>query len=324
MKKILFVGTRDLAHSSAGGYHRIAYMKGSRRVVSVLDSSAKNFLLFRKILAKLGCIWIYTVLRLLRPYFDVTHCFMADLMKRPLKKSKKHKLVLTVHLDVKKRKKRKKEYMELLLGADKVVALSTQQTNELKQLGVNAVFIPHGFNTPVFKQVDKIIDSLDTTKVNIIMTGKQSRDNELALRIMKATENTTDIRFHLVGSHNNLKEGVSGLKHVTVYPRLSDDEYFTLLSNCDYSFMPLTFATANNAVLESQFMGIQGIYPDISGISDYAAPEPMNIFYKSSEDLLEIMNRLQKHAPDSRLKEYAARFSWDNVYKELNSLYESL
>ena len=73
-----------------------------------------------------------------------------------------------------------------------------------------------------------------------------------------------DIMFHAVGQCSDWKKRMSSMENITVYPFLSDD-YYSLLSKCDYNFLPLTFATANNALLEAQALGITSILPKISG-----------------------------------------------------------
>ena len=88
----------------------------------------------------------------------------------------------------------------------------------------------------------------------------------------------------------------------------------------------MTFATANNALLEAQFLGIPSILPSISGISDYAAPSPLNIFYVSREDMEEVFVDLEKVQDNraSELRNYANKFSWENIYKLLERFYLDL
>ena len=45
-------------------------------------------------------------------------------------------------------------------------------------------------------------------------------------------------------------------KNAITYDWVDDNVYYTLLSKCDYNFLPLAFATANNTLLEAQFLGI--------------------------------------------------------------------
>ena len=100
--------------------------------------------------------------------------------------------------------------------------------------------------------------------------------------------------------------------------------YYSVMADCDYNFLPLTFATANNALLEAQFLGIKSILPDISGIEDYAAPKPMNVFYSSQDELNSIMDRLTKSTPSSDIIKHAEQFLWENIYPKLMEFYNHI
>ena len=64
--------------------------------------------------------------------------------------------------------------------------------------------------------------------------------------------------------------------------------------------------------------------PNIDGISDYAAPSPINIFYNSLDELFSYWEVLQKQEKQENLIRYSERFLWENIYKDLNDFYSKL
>ena len=253
--------------------------------------------------------------------YDVLHYFYGDNLRVGFEATRKYKVVATVHMDI-MQKNNPQKFVKILNSLDAVIALSSNQKNILEQMGVASVFIPHGFNKPVYKQTDT---GINKNKVNVVVSGSNYRDvKTLLYAIDYCDKERRDIQFHLLGQPDSVKQALSDKSNVTCYPRLADDMYFSVIASCDYSFLPLTFATANNALLEVQFLGIQGILPSISGIEDYAAPAPSNLKYSSLNELLGIFNNITKKRPDVGLIDYAKKFQWSNIYSQLLDFYEQL
>lgn len=325
--KILFVGYRDPNHSAAGGYDPIAAMPGADYLegTGIIRKYPKS--VTGRLRKRLALMWLYIRARLRRPHYDVVHCFYADTCLFPFRRSNKHKLVVTTHLDIKDRQRFPAKFIQLLRKANAVVVLSSYQANQLKnEYGIQAHFIPHGFNIPKFEhRMPESAADFDSSKINLFVSGQQYRDIETVFEAVKyCHEHLPNIHFHLVGSKQELKDNVKGFNNATIYPRIYNDEYYTLMSQCDYNFLPVLFATANNTLLEGQALGLRGIFPLLPGISDYAAPEPLNIFYKDREHLFSILSLLQKSPLSSELKHFFKRFEWKNIYPKLQDLYNSI
>ncbi len=328
-KRVLFSGFRDPAHSKSGGYDWITgYGDAS-------DTLLLSEVPFGNISMKSG--WIRLPLAILdlltrfrRKRYDIVHLFYGDVtMLRflPYRKSRTHKVVATVHLDIETRRF-KKALIKQLRVLDRVIVLSSGQERELKEkYDIDAVFIPHGFNRPVFEKVnvaDRNGRYLDGDKINVLTIGKTYRDFDLYDRIVSRLCSRPEIQFHLVGAPEDVKSRYVNAKNVRVYNRLEDNEFYSLISIADYCFLPLSFATANNSLLESQSLDLPLILPSIAGVEDYAAPAPMNIFYTSEEDLCEKLCELKKSKKDGQLSEFVERFEWSNIYRLLDSLYDNL
>lgn len=316
---ILFVGYRDPRHSSAGGYDGITKFPGSHTLWD------KDVLLGSIPMHQRGKIintfFLDLKARVVGKKYDVVHYFYGDMLLFPFSKNRNFKIVTTIHLNFNRRDKMPNMFLRTLKSLDGVITLSSQQQKELEGLNIKASFIPHGFNQPVFK---KKAMAIDHSVINIVVSGSNYRDwDTLYKAIDYCAEEKNNIMFHLMGQPKAVKDSLCGKKNVICYPRLCDDDYYSLIAACDYNFLPLTFATANNALLEAEFLGVKSILPSISGISDYAS-EDYNFYYSSSEQLYELFKSLKKGSLCSELKEYAQRFLWENVFLQLNDYYNSL
>ena len=325
--KILFSGFRDKRHSSAGGYDQIVHFPNSNYI------SDQNVPFGRIRVGQRGksinVFFLDLATRFLRYKYDVTHIFYGDTIIFPYLRNRKHKVVATVHLDVEQRTRLPKMFLKALKRLDGVIVLSTQQEKTMKEkYGINAHFIPHGFNKPTFSfklPQEADINHYHSDMIHVFYSGTNYRDVNLLIKTLHfCMQRELKIVFHLVGQSHEIEKYIDSCSNYILYGRLSDDEYFSLLSSCDYNFLPLTFATANNALLEAQFLGIKSILPDIPGIRDYAAPSPMNMFYHFSQDLCSYWEHLQKQKKNEDLVIYSERFLWKNIYHELDDFYRHL
>lgn len=318
--KVLFVGLADPNHSKAGGYHKIAYMPGSK---VFWDKDALFGFLKPNKRGKIINIFFQEIqARWKSRHNDVTHFFYGDQLLLPFLR-KRGKIVATVHMNIGNRKRCPKFFLKTLRSLDAVISLSTSQQKELQdQYGIKSVFIPHGFDRVEFKKREA---GIDKRSINIVVSGSNYRDyDSLYQAVNYCLAYCPNVKFHLIGQPAKVKEKLLPFNNVICYSRLDDDMYYSVMSDCDYNFLPLTFATANNALLEAQFLGLRSILPAIPGIEDYSAPSPLNIFYSSSDEMLSIFTKLTKQHSCEEIKNYADKFLWANIYPMLEDFYKTL
>lgn len=324
--KILLAGFRDPNHSSAGGYDRIRTIKDDACLFL-----AENYPFGKKF--KTHWMRIATSLmdiqvRFLCFKYDIVHFFYGELTCLPFKylKRKRTKTIITLHLDASKREKR--GLVKFLERFDGVIVLSSQQQRLLQQYGISSVFIPHGFDVPrydVALSKDHKGNNIDKKYINVITIGSNYRDFDTLNKVLvNLSQINPRVRIHLVGIPKKWKELFINYPNVSIYGRLDDNEYYSLLSNCDYNFLPLTFATANNTLLEAQSLGIQSILPKIDGILDYGAPAPLNIYYDSFDELVKVFSAIEKNEPNSDIKTYSERFSWRRINDRILDFYKEI
>lgn len=325
--KVLFSGYRDINHSSAGGYDKIIGFPNSDYICD--KDVPFGFIPLGKRGKGLNLFFLDLYTHILRRKYDIVHCFYGDTIILPFAKKLTSKTVATIHLAINHNRSHHHNFINVMRKFDGIIVLSSQQEKELREkYEINAKFIPHGFLKPIFNTLFPMDYNhlFQLNKINIFYSGTNYRDIELFIKTVEFCRiNTLDIYFHAVGQSSEVENKLKYFDNVICYRRLSDDEYFTLLSMCDYNFLPLTFATANNALLEAQYLGIKGIYPKIPGIDDYAASNSLNFFYKDVTELWTIFENLNKtNGVSDDLIKYAERFSWENIYEELDSYYKTL
>lgn len=317
--KVLYVGLRDPRHSSAGGYDWITKCPNTDTLWDY--QSPFSFIKPNQRGKRINLFFQDLKARRMAKRYDVLHYFYGDNLKLVFPKDRSYKVVATIHMDITK-KKNVEGFIRILGSLDGVIVLSSSQKKTLEQFGVSSVFIPHGFNVPYYQPVEM---GIDKTKINIVVSGSNYRDlDTLLYAIDFCARSRNDIRFHLLGQPSKIKDILAKKANVICYPRLEDDKYYSLIAACDYSFLPLTFATANNALLEAQFLGVKGILPQIEGISDYAAPAPLNLFYSSRNELDTVLSSIEKDDAIEELKTFSGRFKWEEVFKQLQEYYRTL
>lgn len=324
---VLYSGFIDPNHSAFGGYHNIIYYPNCKKVLLMqnyfLGKLPSKYKL-RRIPARL----LDLDTRRQRHKYDITHLFYGEMTMIPYipyRKDPQHKTVITLHVDVEEHWCYK-YFIKNLKSFDGIIVLSTQQQEYYKNKhGIETTFIPHGFNTPVFKfKLPKDIKGniIDTNHINLITSGKNYRDFETLSKVIDRFKDNSRFIFHLVGTPADIKTQLTSYPNVKIYPRINNDEYYSLIKSCDYGFLPVTFATANNALLETQAIGIKSILPRIPGILDYAAKE--NIFYNDYENLINIIDHLPKSSISDEILSHAQKFRWENIYHQLDKFYSDL
>jgi len=319
--KVLFIGNEIMSHTSSGGYIHIrnypeADFLDVASVCPLFWRLGKPFKFLNYILA------VRKACKMSKKY-DIVHSIYEDNYYFPLFYKCGCKSVGTVHLDVTGNYSLIRKFLlnSALRKLDYIIALSNEQKIKMENLGYKCGFIPHGFIRPKFVYVDLSLHNIpfDESKINIFFSGNTYRDLDTLEVAISGSQDRTDIVFHVLSQRGKSKYRFMRYKNVITYDRMDDDAYYTLLSKCDYNFLPLTFATANNTLLEAQYLGIISILPNIGGIGDYASKD--NLFYDSQSDLLEIFHKVQKTLPSEGISKHADKYNWENIFQQLEKKY---
>jgi glycosyltransferase involved in cell wall biosynthesis len=104
----------------------------------------------------------------------------------------------------------------------------------------------------------------------LVCVGSLFRDYELLSRVhLKLRGADSLFETHLVGLSEQQALVVKDVPGIVVHPRLSDSGLLELYRSAALGILPLTDATANNALLEMMACGLPVVVTSVGGIPDY-------------------------------------------------------
>jgi len=156
--------------------------------------------------------------------------------------------------------------------------------------------------------------------------GSNYRDFDLLERII-AQRGPRDVEIHLVGVRDEVRRRFDEQARVVYHHRLDPASYDDLLRESFALLLPLTFATANNALLEAYRCYLPAFASRIDGITDYAVDGDRSLF-SSPEEFWSKYDALAALPPTSlrnlcvALHDAACeRFAWPKIRAQLAALY---
>lgn len=129
---------------------------------------------------------------------------------------------------------------------------------------------------------------------------------------------TSQAGYEQIGTHPNL----------TWRSGISEAELSELYRSAALMVMPLQDATANNAILESMACGLPMVISDVGAIRDYVGPECAVLIQpsdsrKMAEAVLNLLDDpVERERKSAQSRERALSFSWINVMKQLQTVYD--
>lgn len=176
-----------------------------------------------------------------------------------------------------------------------------------------ALFLPHGIDTEFWDPALSAVSPSGGRKVALCV-GAHGLDREMMARLIAANP---AVRWVFVG----LKEKLEGYPQVEYLRGIPDQQLRDLYAAADVMVRPLTFATANNSVLEAMSMDKTILASRIPGITDYLNDDNC-VFLDTVKDLSLESVFSRKQAP-GLVRAYAVReFSWQTVLNEYYRLYK--
>jgi glycosyltransferase involved in cell wall biosynthesis len=201
---------------------------------------------------------------------------------------------------------------------NRFIVLTAQQKIVFGELFPGRVVtIPHGVCSA------PLPEPITPNAKNIAVVGDRYRDYDLLGRIIVAfKERHPEVKFHLVGMKFEKLNGAERLDNVVCHLRLSAEAYLSVLNQSALLLLPLTFATANNALLEGLLAGVPVICNDVPGVVEYL-PGPEFVF-DSIEDAIVKYENIIARSPEE-VASYARQFnqyvrshySWEVIRKRV-------
>jgi glycosyltransferase involved in cell wall biosynthesis len=173
--------------------------------------------------------------------------------------------------------------------------------------------------------------SFDSRDPNLcLIVGSNHRDYPTLRGVIElAAYRRPQTRFVAITSPRN--ESLTG-KHPNLEFRsgIPESELLELYRSAALMVMPLTDATANNAILEGMACGLPIVATDVGGVRDYVNPEcsvliPPQKARKMADaivDLLGSPKEREKMAEGARVQ--AEKFSWPKVIDQIQEVYATV
>jgi glycosyltransferase involved in cell wall biosynthesis len=217
----------------------------------------------------------------------------------------------------------------LATGIDAAIVVSAAQVEGFeKWIGRGKVtFIPHGIDTTRFCPRDSIVDR---RRVRIVIVGEHLRDWEVIHRVIdQSNYRGLAIDFQAVIQRERVAY-FTGCSNLACHFDISEPELIALYRGADAALIPVTDATANNAVLEALACGTPVISTSIGGMSDYVNRECGWLLPKGDvRAVLELLERisLDRSLAGSRresARSQALKFDWKKVGARVSNLYSAV
>jgi glycosyltransferase involved in cell wall biosynthesis len=200
-----------------------------------------------------------------------------------------------------------------------IILMSNNLKKGIEQYISKTIFIPHGINTDYWNpnSFNDIVPSGNF----VLSVGSNGVDKEL---LYSAIANNPKINFVVVG----LKKFECNLHNLSQLSGISDEELKELYYKCLLFIRPMTFATANNSVLEALSMDKPVLISTDNGLYDYFDNSLPYIRIVKNEkfvsELSRIIEQLTEEIPTdtNTIREYAFRnFDWEVIYRQTKGLY---
>jgi glycosyltransferase involved in cell wall biosynthesis len=205
-----------------------------------------------------------------------------------------------------------------------IVQSSAQLTTFNVEFPGRVSFIPHGWwcgDGPVQRA---------NPKPSITVVGTTFRDFEFLKVVMERFyELFPEVTFDLVGIDAAKLGADNGPYNMRVHGRLATEAYRKVLEQSLFIFLPLTFATANNTLLEGMSLGVPVLCSDVGGVRDYVSDE--SYLARNVEDVVAFYRRqrdksaVERQAEAETLVEHCRKnFGWHQIREKISALAEGL
>jgi glycosyltransferase involved in cell wall biosynthesis len=183
-------------------------------------------------------------------------------------------------------------------------------------------FIPHGV-----KDYRRFATkgSKEPGQLRICVVGQTYRDIDMVESLVRrAVAEKKQWLFHLIGFRSPISEALVSSGLVRMEPRLDEPEYLSLLGSCDINLLPLTHATANNALLEAHSVGTPTLISDLSEVEAYRLPSTQG--FGDAEEAWQILVRAEEDRPwlaglREMTRDESPRFHWQHIAASVEQLY---
>lgn len=344
--EINFISLRHTHHAQGSGYDRLLDYLPGRIGGPVAARTLWQRALTRALrpaLLRSGSTWYHRESLLgelaasrhwLRPRAQLFHFLYGENLFRYfglLKHTRRrHPIVCTYHTPPERFKEVVRDPRHLKHLDAVIVLTSNARAPFVELLGEQRVrFIPHGVDVDHFRPRQEDVNRESGT-FRCLCVGSHLRDFVTLARAAEQLHNEgANIRFTVVTKREN-HAALAHCQNVELRDRISDDELLKAYQETDAFVLPLSAATANNALLEALACGAPVVVSSVEGISDYLSDRCSLRFDSGDASGLAAAIKKLRDAPDLRRqlawesRQRALEFRWESVAEQVLDLYAEL
>ncbi len=220
-------------------------------------------------------------------------------------------------------------HKDLLAGVNAAVVVSRCQMPDFARwFGAERVFyVPHGIDTERFAPA---VNPLRQPELRLLTVGHHMRDLAALRQIVaECAARRLPVRFDLVLPQFYWPT-FAGCNNAYPQTNVGEPELIQLYQSADALLLPLTDATANNAVLESLAVGTPVITNAVGGISDYLDDQSGWLFAPGDvTGMVELIAAMCTDRNIAASRREAARrqslaFDWTKVAAQMREVYAAV
>lgn len=213
----------------------------------------------------------------------------------------------------------------LLRWLDRVVLVSPAQVPFFEE------FLPrerirvlmHGVDTDFFHPAPR---PGDDDRIRIVTVGHWLRDVATIRTVIATLGPQSGVHFDVVGGG---EIEVSARANVTLHRAIDDAALAALYRSADVLFLPLTDATANNALLEGMASGLAVLTSDLPSVRAYLPAEDGMLLDDGADGFIDALRRLcrdadLRHMLGRRARRRAEMLAWPRLIGDYDAFYGEL
>jgi glycosyltransferase involved in cell wall biosynthesis len=218
------------------------------------------------------------------------------------------------------------KYLDYLKRADAIAVVARAQIKPLRKIfGHRNIFLAqHGIDTGFFSPAEHVQPNETFTTVSV---GHWLRDIPALIKTIETLRERKIHCIHKIITFSKYHHLFADFDNVELYSGITDQQLRDTYRSADCLLLPLEYATANNAVLESMACGLPIVSTAVGGVREYTGRKCAFLGRKGSvADLVRYIEILHQD-PDKRnrmsihARKRAARFEWSRVASQYLEIY---
>jgi glycosyltransferase involved in cell wall biosynthesis len=211
---------------------------------------------------------------------------------------------------------------------DSAIVMSNSMISDYEQwVGKgNVFFIPHGIDTEIFFPLKNEYEIKDEY-LRILIVGGHGRDWNTIKNVVQSSQKNKSIRYKVVGPAR-VRRMFNEDKNVEVHVGIPETDLIEYYRISDLVLLPVTYATANNALLEALACGTPVISTKTGGIPDYLDHTCGWLLPKSDpRAIIELIESLNLHRnlvleKTDKARKKSLQYDWKIVAEQTKEVYQ--